>query len=83
MIESRFILNILQNSPSIDILKLKNRGLIIVFFIDTFYNQQGAVGSDKIHNKLADYLESIHVEVDDESDIVFADSYEIKAKKYI
>lgn len=83
MIDSFKIANILSNSPSVDLLKLRNREVIIVFLINTFSNLQGTISSDKIHNQLADYLEASLIEIDEENEILFSDNYEIKAKKYI
>jgi len=83
MIDSSKIADILNNSPSIDILKLRNREVIITFLVNTFSSQQGAISSEKIQTQLADYLEAVQVEIDEESEILFADTYETKAKKYI
>lgn len=83
MIESSKIADILNNSPSVDLLKLRNREVVITFLVNTFSNQQGAILSEKIHLQLADYLEAVQVEIDEENEILFADTYEIKAKKYI
>ena len=83
MIDSSKIADILNNSPSIDILKLRNREVIITFLVNTFSSQQGAISSEKIQTQLADYLEAVQVEIDEESEILFGDTYETKAKKYI
>ena len=83
MIDSSKIADILNNSPSVDILKLRNREIIITFLVNTFSNQQGTISSEKLHNQLADYLEAIQVEIDEEIEITFADTYEIKAKKFV
>ena len=83
MIESNKIADILSNSPSVDLLKLRNREVVITFLVNTFSNQQGVILSEKMHNQLADYLDSIQVEIDDEIEITLADTYEMKAKKYI
>lgn len=83
MIESSKIADILNNSPSVDLLKLRNREVIITFLINTFSNQQGAISSEKMHHQLADYLEAVEVEVDEDIEITFADTYEIKARKYL
>ena len=82
MIDNSKIADILNNSPSVDILKLRNREIIITFLVNTFSNQQGTISSEKIHNQLADYLEAVQVEIDEEIEITLADTYEIKAKKY-
>jgi hypothetical protein len=83
MIDNSKIADILNNSPSVDILKLRSREIIITFLVNTFSNQQGTISSEKIHNQLADYLEAVQVEIDEEIEITLADTYEIKAKKYI
>jgi hypothetical protein len=83
MIDSSKIADILNNSPSVDLLKLRNREVIITFLVNTFSNQQGTISSEKIHIQLADYLEAVQVEIDEEIEITFADTYEIKAKKYV
>ena len=83
MIDSSKIADILNNSPSVDLLKLRNREVIITFLVNTFSNQQGTISSERIHNQLADYLEVVQVESDEESEILFSDNYEIKAKKFV
>lgn len=83
MIESSKISEILNNSPSIELLKLRNREAIIIFLIKTFGNHQGAVSSETIHTQLADYLEFGQIENDEENRVEASDSYEIKAKKFI
>ncbi|SFI59005.1 DUF3375 domain-containing protein [Halpernia frigidisoli] len=83
MIDSSKIADILNNSPSVDLLKLRNREVIITFLVNTFSNQQGTISSERIHNQLADYLEAVQVEIDEESEILFSDNYEIKAKKFV
>ena len=83
MIDSSKITEILNNSPSVNLLKLQNRELIITFLATIFSNQQGAIFTEKIHNQLADYLDAIQIETDEENEILFSDNYEIKAKKFI
>lgn len=78
------ILNTLNTSPSVGLLRLRNREMIIEFLVRTFANKQGAVLSEEnIHNQLADFLEGYKIEIDEESEISAFDTYEIKAKKYI
>lgn len=83
MIDGSKIADILNNSPSVDLLKMRNREVVITFLVNTFSSHQGAISSEKIHIQLADYLEAIQVEIDEEIEITFADTYEIKAKKYV
>ena len=83
MIDSAIISEILSNYPSVEILRLRYREVVITFLVDVFSNQQGAISSENIHTRLADYLEFKQIEKDEESEIEVFDTYEIKAKKYI
>lgn len=77
------ILNTLNTSPSVDLLRLRNREMIIEFLVKTFVNKQGAISSENIHTQLSDFLEGHKIEIDEESEISVFDTYEVKAKKYI
>ncbi|NDV46329.1 DUF3375 domain-containing protein [Paludibacter sp. 221] len=74
--------DILKNSPSVELLKLRNREFILLFFVEVFA-QESVVSSENIHYKLESYLEEKGIEVDDENESKFSDTYEDKAKKYI
>lgn len=76
------ILNTLNASPSVELLRLRNREMIIEFLVITF-NQQSVISSENIHVQLADFLEDKQVENDEDSEINAFDTYEDKAKKYI
>jgi hypothetical protein len=77
------ILNTLNTSPSVELLQLRNREMIITFLVKTFSNKQVAISSENIHTQLADFLEGYKIENDEESEISVFDTYEVKAKKYI
>lgn len=77
------ILNTLNTSPSIGLLRLRNREVIIEFLARTFINKQSSISSENIHPQLADFLEGNRFESDEESEINSFDTYEEKAKKYI
>lgn len=77
------ILNTLNTSPSVELLRLRNREMIIEFLVKTFSNKQGAISSENMHTQLADFLEGHEVENDEDSEISAFDTYETKAKKYI
>lgn len=83
MIDIQKTTEILNNSPSVELLRLRNREAIIVFLINTFSNQQGVISEEKIISQLADFLDYRKIEKDEESDVGVFDSYETKAKKYI
>lgn len=77
------IKRILEHAPSVKILKSRNRELILLFLLSTFPDTGKSHSYDFIHTKLADHLESIELEEDEENDLQFADTYEVKAKKLI
>lgn len=83
MVNSDKILAVLNTSPSVGMLKLRNREIVIEFLIETFINGQTVVSSDQIHNKLTDYLDYKQVDHDEDVDIEVFDTYEVKARKYI
>lgn len=83
MIESSKILSSLNTSPSVELLRLRNRDIIVEFLVELFSNKQVVISSDKIHTQLADFLEYKKIENDEESEITVFDTYEDKAKKYI
>ena len=82
MIDISQILNTLNTSPSVELLRLRNRELIIEFLVNIF-NQQSVISSENIHTQLADFLEYKQIENDEDSEINLFDTYEDKAKKYI
>ena len=73
----------LSNSPSVELLKTRNREFIILFFVEVFA-QTTVVSSENIHYKLTDYLETknIEIEEDSEENRLFS-TYEDKAKRCI
>jgi hypothetical protein len=77
------ILNTLNTSPSTELLRLRNREIIIEFLVNTFTNKQGAISSENIHTQLADFMEGHEVANDEDTEISVFDTYETKAKKYI
>lgn len=77
------ILNTLSTSPSVELLHLRNREMVIEFLVKTFSNKQGASSSETIHTQLADFLEGNEVAIDEESEISLFDTFETRAKKYI
>ena len=83
MTDSAQIVAILNSSPSVGLLRLRNREAILVFLIHTFADGQGGVGAEQIHSQLADYLEFRQIERDEDGQLEVFDPYETKAKKYI
>lgn len=77
------LLNTLNTSPSVELLRLRNREIIITFFVQIFLNKQGVISAENIHTQLADFLEGHEVENDEDNEISLLDTHETKAKKYI
>lgn len=83
MIDSARILEVLNSSASVNLLKLRNRDIVIEFLINTFINEEATVSSDHVHSLLADFLDLKQVDNDEEYEIESFDSYEVKARKYV
>ena len=83
MIDHVKIIEILNGSPSVELLKNRNREFIITFLVSIFPNQQGTISSENIHNYLSDFLEDRQIENDEDNLIEIFDTYEIKAKKHL
>lgn len=83
MIDISKISEIISTSPSVELLRLKNREAIIIFFARTFPNQQGAVSSEFIHGRLVDHLENNEIENEEESQVEGFDTYESQARRTI
>jgi tRNA/tmRNA/rRNA uracil-C5-methylase (TrmA/RlmC/RlmD family) len=77
------LLNTLNTSPSVELLRLRNRTMVVEFLVNTFLSKQGAISFENMHTQLADFLEGHEIENDEESEISVFDTYEVKAKKYI
>jgi len=83
MLDGSKISSILQRSPSVELLKMRNREMILVFLAEQFAEKHRILSSEVIHSRLTDYLEYRQIENDEEVAINVFDSYELKAKKYI
>lgn len=83
MVDISQILNTLHTSPSVELLRLRNREMVIEFLVNTFSNKQGAISSENMHTQLSDFLEEHEVENDEDNEINVFDTYETKSKKYI
>ena len=83
MQESQLLADILNNSPSVELLRLRNREIIVLFLYKTFYRHREPVPYEALKMRLTDYLSAINLENDEENDINIFDSFEEKAYKYI
>ena len=73
---------ILNTSPSVALLRTRSCYTIIDFFTVVF-DDKTAISHEIIHSQLAEYLNNLGVDEDEENDILFTDTYEEKAAKYI
>ena len=83
MTETQILSDILNNSPCLELLKLRNREIIVLFLYKTFYLYREPVPYESLKMKLTDYLSSVSLENDEENGINSFDSYDEKAYKYI
>lgn len=76
------IIDILDSSPSVTMLRMKTCNIIVEFLANIF-NESIAISYENIHNYLAEFLDNHEVEIDEENGILFSDTYNEKAEKYI
>lgn len=82
MIKQVDIINILNTSPSVALLRSRHCNSIIEFFAEEFI-ERTVVSYENIHNHLTDFLNENGVEDDEDEDVLFSDPYEVKAEKFI
>lgn len=74
----------INTSPSVKLLLLRNREMIVEFFVRVFWDKkQPTISYENLFNQLTDFLDSKQVESDEDIGITPFDTYEEKAKKYI
>lgn len=83
MSEIQILSEIISSSPCLELLKLRNREIIVLFLYKTFYFHREPVPYETLKIKLVDYLVSVNLENDEENDITAFDSFDEKAYKYI
>lgn len=76
------IIDILRTSPSVAILRARSCNTIIEFLTVAF-GDTTALSHENIHSQLAEFLNNHGIDEDEESEILFTDTYEEKAAKYI
>ena len=76
------ILELLETSPSVVLLRARSSKIIIGFLTNVF-EDINAISHENIHSLLAEYLNNNDIEVDEENEILITDTYEEKAEKYI
>ncbi|MBR4792324.1 MAG: DUF3375 domain-containing protein [Bacteroidaceae bacterium] len=73
---------ILNTSPSVTLLRARSCNTIIDFFTVVF-DDITVISHENIHSQLTEYLNIHGVDEDEENDILYTDTYEEKAAKYI
>ena len=64
------LIDILRTSPSVELLKSKNRVPIITFFIETFTEDHKVLAQEVLFQQLSDFIETQHLE-EEESEATF------------
>lgn len=82
MNERKIIAKIVDNSPSVELLRLRNRGLILDFFLSTFNKDRNTVSFENLQLLLTDFMAHHKVNLE-ETDHNVLDTLEIKAKNTI
>ncbi|MEM6298140.1 MAG: DUF3375 domain-containing protein [Bacteroidota bacterium] len=78
--EKAKILGVLQDSPSVELLRLRSADQTITFFMDIFSREEPAISFERIHLRLADFLSVANAQETEEVNPNETDSYEDRAK---
>ena len=82
MTERTKISSILNDSPSVELLRLRNRELVFDFFLTTFNKDRNSISFENILLLLSDFLSHHNISLEEtESNTI--DTFEIKAKNTI
>lgn len=76
------LIDILMTSPSVELLKSKNRVPMLTFFIETFTEDHKVLAQEVLFQQLSDFIETQHLE-EEESEVTFEVLFEEKAKNYV
>lgn len=76
------IIDILNISPSVALLRAHSCGMIIEFLVSVL-NETSTISQENLYNRLAEYLNDRELDLEEGDNISVFDTYEEKAEKYI
>ena len=82
MAKSTNILELLDISPSIALLRARS-SKIILEFLSSMFDETTAITQENLYNQLADFLDNKGIDADEEEGVFLSDTFEEKAEKYI
>ena len=82
MAKSTNILELLDISPSIALLRARS-SKIILEFLSSVFDETTAITQENLYNQLADFLDNKGIDADEEEGVFLSDTFEEKAEKYI
>lgn len=82
MIEKNIITSILNDSPSVELLRLRNRELIFEFLLTTFNKDRHTISFENLSLLLSDFISHHNISLEEE-DNHNIETYEVKAKNTI
>lgn len=83
MTERTKISSILNDSPSIELLRLRNKELVFDFFLTTFNKDRNNISFENLILSLTDFISQPDVNLEEDEEIFTIDTFETKAKKFI
>ena len=82
MTEKNTISLILNDSPSVELLRLRNRELIFEFFLITFNKDRNAISFENLSLLLSDFISNHNISLEEE-DNYSIETFDVKAKNLI
>jgi hypothetical protein len=83
MTETSKISTILENSPSVELLRLRNKTLIFEFFLLTFTKEITNISFENLLQRLVDFTSHHKISLEEETEETIFDTMEIKSKNTI
>lgn len=82
MTEKNTISSILNDSPSVELLRLRNRDLIFEFFLATFNKDRNTISFENLSLLLSDFISNHNISLEEE-DNYNIETFDVKAKNLI
>ena len=76
------IVDILNTSPSVAVLRARQCSMILEFLTGAL-DETSAISQENLYNQLAEFLNDKGIDIDEDNNVYLSDTFEEKAEKYV
>ena len=76
------IVDILNTSPSVALLRARQCSMILEFLTGAL-DETSAISQENLYNQLAEFLNDKGIDIDEDNNVYLSDTFEEKAEKYV